>query len=263
MNTKRAQIAFTVVVVVLLAVFVVGALGGCEEQEPEALPTPTEAFFVNDFAQVLTEADAQAVAQAGEALATATKAQIVLVTVENTGNRTLEEYSLAIARDWALGDADLDNGVLLLFTTEGPHSRIEVGYGLEGALPDSKAGRILDTYLVPVYEDPASWSAGLTATYTALINAAYAEYGLADSQLPLETPEEAGEDVGPAELMMLLPILLVLVFVIFGMRRGLVHVGPGGFGGGYHRGGFGGGFHGGGGGFRGGGGGFGGGGASR
>ncbi len=243
------------------------AMTGCALFSAPTYPTATERFFVNDYADILTDSDEQAVYQAGVALQQATDAQVVLVTVDSLDGQELEDYAIGLARDWGIGDADKDNGVLLLFTTDGPHTRVEVGYGLEGALPDSKAGRILDTYLVPWYGDDTVWSKRLTDTYTALINEVYVEYGLSDSQLPLDTPmpeEIVLEDAGA--LAMLLPLLLILVFCCTGIRRSVLFGVP--FVGVHHRGGFhGGGFHGGGfrggGGFGGGGGGFGGGGASR
>ena len=223
-------------------------------------PEPTERFFVNDFADIMTDADEQAVYEAGAALYQATDAQIVLLTVTDLGGRSLEDYSLHIARDWGIGDEEKDNGILLLFTVDGPHSRIEVGYGLEGALNDSKAGRILDTYLVPWYEDSDAWSAQLTDTYKAILNEVYREYGLTENLLDVKTP--VSDDSG--EWIYAVFMLIVLVTLLSSKRGGLFFL-PyfGGFHHHHHGGGsgFGGGF--GGGGFRGGGGGFGGGGASR
>lgn len=230
-------------------------LGGCQMTEP-IYPDATERFFVNDFADVLNETDEQTVYETGVALYEATDAQVVLVTVDSLNGQTLEDYALGLARGWGIGDDEKDNGVLLLFTTDGPHTRIEVGYGLEGAINDSKAGRILDTYLVPWYDDDAAWSERLTETYTALLNEVYTEYGLTENRIPLNTPIISGEQ---DDWVLAVPMLIVLLLLLTSKRRGiffLPHFG------GFH-GGFGGGFRGGGGGFGGGGGGFGGGGASR
>ncbi len=230
---------------------------GCAADEV-SYPAATDRFFINDYADVLSDADEQAVFEAGVKLQQTTAAQVVLLTVDHIGDEALEDYARTIARDWGIGDAEKDNGILLLFTVDGPHSRIEIGYGLEGAIPDSKAGRILDTYLVPWYDDADAWSAQLADTYRAIINEVYAEYGLAENQLPLETPID---DNNEGDLLMLLPMLLVLILILSSKRRGIFFLPHfGGFAGGFHSGGS---SFGGGGGFRGGGGGFGGGGASR
>lgn len=231
-------------------------LTGCGNKQEPTYPEPTELFFVNDYADVMTDEDEQAVYKAGVALYEATDAQVVLLTVKDLGGQNLEEYALNVARKWGLGDEEKDNGLLLLFTTDGPHSRIEVGYGLEGVVNDSKAGRILDTYLVPWYEDEGAWSAQLTDTYKVLINEVYTEYGLTENLETVKTP--AQEDEG--SWLLAIPLLLVVILLLSTKRGGLFFLPH--FGGFHYHGGFGGGF-GGGGGFRGGGGGFGGGGASR
>lgn len=245
----------------------VALLAGCAGAKQPPYPSPTTEFYVNDFADVLSEQDAQRVQQAGVRLQQATQAQVVLVTVDSLDGRTLEDYAIGLAREWGIGDETLNNGVLLLFTTDGPHTRLEVGYGLEGALPDSKAGRILDQRLVPWYTQQEAWSTRLTDTYMALVNEVYAEYGLA-AQESVQDTEDLTEEWTKSDWLLVLPFLVVLALALLSTRRrfgGGFFGGPfiggppsGGFGGfGGHSGGFRGG------GFSGGGGGFGGGGASR
>lgn len=230
------------------------SLSGCVSAQ-RALPTPTDRFFVNDFADVLSPADEQTVYETGVRLQQETDAQVVLVTVNSLDGYSLEDYALELARLWGLGDAEKDNGLLLLFTTDGPHTRAEVGYGLEGALPDSKVGRILDDHLVPYYDNSAAWSAALTDTYRTYVNEVYAEYGLTESEYPVDFYGE-DEEGGWAEI-----VLIFVALLLFGLLRARgLRAHPGLFIGGFHH--HGGGFRGGGG-FSGGGGGFGGGGASR
>lgn len=253
-NARRVLCVLTAALMLLLV--------GCGESEP--LPSATERFFINDFADVMTDADEQTVYEAGVRLYQKTEAQVVLVTVDTLGGRDLESYALELARDWGIGDDEQNNGVLLLFTTDGPHSRLEIGYGLEGALPDSKAGRILDTYLVPAYGDESAWSAALTATYQGVTNEVYTEYGLTEEVYPLPDYDDmyAEGDAGDAIGMIVGMVMILVLLSLIGRRGGGGFV-PIFFGGFHHRGG---GFGGGGGsfgGFRGGGGGFGGGGASR
>ena len=109
-------------------------------------PTPTNEFFVNDFANVLTESDETEIFSKAENLYNACKAQVVVVTVNSLDGEEIEDYSIGLAREWGIGDKDKDSGILLLLSVGDREVRIEVGSGLEGALPDSKTGRILDTY---------------------------------------------------------------------------------------------------------------------
>lgn len=222
------------------------------------LPKPTKNFFVNDFANVISNADEEKMQQQGEALFKECGAQVVAVTVKSLNGEDLESYSLNLARSWRIGSDKNDDGILLLLAVDERKVRIEVGYGLEGALPDSKTGRILDTYGVDRFKKN-DFSTGLAAVYDSLINEVYIEKGLdpADGYTPVEdyslTTKEKVITYGIIAL-----IVLAFIFTNRGKRkRGFVYYG-GGFGGG--------GFSGSGssgGGFSGGGGSFGGGGSSR
>lgn len=222
------------------------------------LPKPTKNFFVNDFANVISNADEEKMQQQGEALFKECGAQVVVVTVKSLNGEDLESYSLNLARSWRIGSDKNDDGILLLLAVDERKVRIEVGYGLEGALPDSKTGRMLDTYGVDRFKKN-DFSTGLAAVYDSLVNEVYIEKGLdpADGYTPVEdyslTTKEKVITYGIIAL-----IVLAFIFTNRGKRkRGFVYYG-GGFGGG--------GFSGSGssgGGFSGGGGSFGGGGSSR
>lgn len=222
------------------------------------LPKPTKNFFVNDFANVISNADEEKMQQQGEALFKECGAQVVVVTVKSLNGEDLESYSLNLARSWRIGSDKNDDGILLLLAVDERKVRIEVGYGLEGALPDSKTGRILDTYGVDRFKKN-DFSTGLAAVYDSLINEVYIEKGLepADGYTPVEDYSLTTKEKVIAYGIIAL-IVLAFIFTNRGKRkRGFVYYG-GGFGGG--------GFSGGGsssGGFSGGGGSFGGGGSSR
>lgn len=222
------------------------------------LPKPTKNFFVNDFANVISNADEEKMQQQGEALFKECGAQVVVVTVKSLNGEDLESYSLNLARSWRIGSDKNEDGILLLLAVDERKVRIEVGYGLEGALPDSKTGRILDTYGVDRFKKN-DFSTGLAAVYDSLINEVYIEKGLdpADGYTPVEDYSLTTKEKVIAYGIIAL-IVLAFIFTNRGKRkRGFVYYG-GGFGGG--------GFSGSGssgGGFSGGGGSFGGGGSSR
>lgn len=222
------------------------------------LPKPTKNFFVNDFANVISNADEEKMQQQGEALFKECGAQVVVVTVKSLNGEDLESYSLNLARSWRIGSDKNDDGILLLLAVDERKVRIEVGYGLEGALPDSKTGRILDTYGVDRFKKN-DFSTGLAAVYDSLVNEVYIEKGLdpADGYTPVEDYSPTTKEKVIAYGIIAL-IVLAFIFTKRGKRkRGFVYYG-GGFGGG--------GFSGSGssgGGFSGGGGSFGGGGSSR
>ncbi|MDX1740414.1 MAG: TPM domain-containing protein, partial [Rhodothermales bacterium] len=69
--------------------------------------------------------------------------QLAVLTIRSLGAMAVEEYALEVARTWQLGTEQNDNGVLFLLAIDDREMRIEVGYGLEGVLPDVTASRIL------------------------------------------------------------------------------------------------------------------------
>lgn len=188
--------------------------------------------------------------------------QLAVAVIGTTGERSLEDYTIDLAREWGVGEKGGDNGVLLLIAIEDKKLRIEVGRGLEGTLTDLQSGRIIRQRLVPLLRNGDVGGAVLQGTAAIRQELGDTEVG----QLPPIQEEEPGSQGGsPWPLLFVLPIF-GLSMLGAGRRRGRFGGGFGGpvfWGGGFGGGGFGGGGGGGGGGFSGGGGGsFGGGGAS-
>ena len=101
--------------------------------------------------------------------------QIAILTVETLNGRVLENFSLEVARTWELGTSEFDNGVLLLIAEQERKMRIEVGYGLEGALPDATADRIIRYEMRPRFRE-GDFDAGVRAATSAIISAIEGEY---------------------------------------------------------------------------------------
>jgi len=125
----------------------------------QQLPKPSG--FVNDFAKVMNAQDAKTVETLAAAVKEKIGAELALVTVESYAPyATIGEYSIALAEAWGVGERGKDSGVLLVLAMAEREVRIEVGYGLEGAIPDSVAGRILDTAVIPAFRQ-GDFSGGL------------------------------------------------------------------------------------------------------
>lgn len=259
---------FLRVAMLLLVVVMAVSLTACGKESREQYPQPTDKFFVNDFAGVMSETDINTVYTQGAALDEATTAQAVVVTVDSLDGKEPADYALELGRQWGVGAEEEDNGVVILLSEGDREIYIAVGYGLEGALPDSKTGRIIDTYGMSYFSSD-NFSSGLVNIYNAIVNEIYIEYGMQPSEnyIPADLLPDVQSDtdsVGEIAISWIVLIILVALYMgIFGRRGGLFIFGsPRFFTGGFnHRGGFGsgGGF----GGFRGGGGSFGGGGAGR
>ncbi len=233
-------------------------------------PKPTSQFFINDFAEVIEQSAEDEIYSKGAALQEKTTAQVVVVTVDTLDGEEPADYALELGREWGVGQEEEDNGVVILLSKTERQIYIAVGYGLEGALPDSKTGRIIDIYGLD-YLKNNDFSNGLLEIFKAVVNEVYIEYGEEPEEgytAIEDTNEETLEEYGARVLVswVIMIAVVILFILIFGRRRrGFFWFGgPGGFGGGSGFGGFSGGSGGSfGGGFSGGGGSFGGGGAGR
>jgi uncharacterized protein len=196
-----------------------------------------------------------------------TSTQIVVAIFKKLPSPSLEDFTIRTAESWRVGRKDWDNGAVFFVFVDDRKMRIETGYGLEGALPDILAARILDEQVRPRFR-AGDWAGGLEAGIDAIMAATRGEY---------KPPPEKKK--GTPTLAIVIIVVFVLLFALLsifgnaasgqtygsrGSRRSRRWGGGGpwvggGWGGG---GGFGGGGSWGGGGFSGGGGSFGGGGAS-
>lgn len=167
---------------------------------------PRDFSYVQDYAKILSAEQKRQMEEAGRALDQQTKAQVVAVTVPSLEGQAPEAYALAILRGWGIGDAKLNNGVLLLVATEDRISRIEVGYGLEGVLPDGKTGEIRDRYMLPYFQKN-ELGTGLMHGYMAVAEAARSEY----PAQPVEA-KPAENSYGWKELLLM--IAAVVVFIL-------------------------------------------------
>ncbi|MEJ2655843.1 MAG: TPM domain-containing protein [Desulfobacterales bacterium] len=145
-----------------------------------------------------------------------TTAQLVVLTIKDLGGESIEDLSIRIANDqWKLGQKGKDNGVLFLIALNDRKYRIEVGYGLEGVLPDSLVGSLGRKLLVPYFKK-GDYSDGIFATTLALANIIAKHYGVKIQGMPaLEyrtQPSTRGSPAGPFST-----IIAVIFFIIMGI----------------------------------------------
>lgn len=142
-----------------------------------AIVSPKTEFYVNDYANLLSEETKEYIINTNVSLHSQTGAQIVVVTVENLEGNSLEDYATELFRSFGIGDKSKNNGVLLLLALEEREFRVEVGYGLEGILPDGKTGRIQDKYIIP-YLKENNWNDGIKNGFSAIVKIVAEEYGV-------------------------------------------------------------------------------------
>jgi uncharacterized protein len=215
-----------------------------------------------DLAQLLDQTDKDRITAELANFEKQKQLQLVVVTLPDLAGYTIEDWGLALGRSWGIGQKGKDNGVILLVAPKDHKLRIEVGYGLEGDLPDATANEIIRKDITPHFRN-GEMALGIEAGVQAIITTLGGTVDAAVA-VPAAQAESSPEDDG---LLFWVSLILFFGFVIFvnigrrGRRRGFW----GGYyviGGGFGSGGSSGGGSSGGGGFSGGGGSFGGGGAS-
>jgi uncharacterized protein len=159
---------------------------------------------VTDVAGVLSEADRSSLTARLAQLEAETGAQLVVLIVDTTAPEAIEQYSLRAVESWRLGREAVDDGVLLLVAVRDRNMRVEVGYGLEGALPDARARRIISEVITPHFRRD-DFAGGISAGADAIAAAIRGE--------DLPPPRESVRD-GRPDVFNLLPVILVVAVVL-------------------------------------------------
>jgi len=157
------------------AVFVLFCMTGTDAFAQSNPDFPTLTGRVVDQANLLdaaTESELDEQLAEHEAL---TSNQIVIVTVDTLNGFADADYALRLGRQWGIGTAERSNGVILLVAPNERKVRIEVGYGLEGALPDGLAGQIIRRNILPQFKE-SDYPGGIRSGVNAILQAVVGEY---------------------------------------------------------------------------------------
>ncbi|MEI7529486.1 MAG: TPM domain-containing protein [Elusimicrobiota bacterium] len=205
---------------------------------------PAPRAYVNDEAGVMDARTAGELNGVLSELDARAKAQVAVLVVNTLGGADIETYAAAIYKKWGVGDRRTNRGVLLLVAVQDHKARIEVGYGLEGILPDGLTGGIQDKYMVPYFRK-GDYSGGVSQGALAI-----ASVIAQDSRVELSAGPAQGGRTDPLppltagqKLLSLLVIGFVIILFIrhpFLMFFLLSNLNSRGGGGGFGRGGFGG-----------------------
>jgi len=180
-----------------------------------------------------------------------TGAEISVVSIKSLEGDSIENFSVKLFEKWGIGKKGKDNGVLLLTSIEDRKVRIEVGYGLEGILPDGLCGEIIDTYIIPHF-NKGIYGKGISLGVIAVASVIAKDAGVELSGGTIIVEQKGKVSLLGMILRILFFIMMIILFIrhpflfllFLGMSGGRGRSG-GGFSGGF--GGFGGGMSGGGG----------------
>ncbi len=199
----------------LILLLLVGPFFG---QAQNVIDPPNPPRLVNDLAGVLSKEQVAILEEKLVALDDSTSNQIAIVILKSLEGYEVQEYANKLFRKWGIGNKKTNNGVLILASIDDRKIWIEVGYGLEGAIPDVTASSIYRNEIVPEFKEQ-NYFRGLDNAINALSKAAVGEYKTKRNK------PSGGKSGGSAITFF---IILFVVIVILGAGRG----GGGGRGGG-------------------------------
>jgi uncharacterized protein len=215
---------------------------------------------VNDFANVIPPEKRARLEERLKDLDERASIELVVVTVPDLEGRTVEDYTVELAKKWKIGKREKNNGVLFFVAPKEKKVRIEVGYGLEGALTDALSRRILRMVVVPRFRN-GDFGGGIISGVDAIIGVVAHDLPNSPGATPRAAARPEARGLPPFLLIVIIFFLVIVVILSIIARRfrgfygggGGWGPGGGGFFGGGGRGGSDGGFSGGGGDFGGGG----------
>ena len=138
--------------------------------------------------------------------------QLAVLMVPSTAPEAIEQYALRVAEQWKIGRKKVDDGAILVVAKDDRALRIEVGYGLEGALNDATANRIIRELIVPRFRD-GDFYGGINAGLDRMMRVIDGE--------PLPAPAKAAPGA-QGETFQMLPVLLILALVAGSILRALL-----------------------------------------
>ena len=178
----------------------------------KSLPKPNPPSLVVDYANLISSYDQQQLNQKLIAIDDSSSNQIVVAIVQNLNGQVLEEVALNTFREWGIGNKKTNNGVLLLIALDERQVRIEVGYGLEGAIPDVTAKDIIERDIKPAFRQGHYYS-GINDAVDDIAKAAIGEY-------KVKREKKKGKDIGSLGFIIIVIIIIIIISASSGGRGG-------------------------------------------
>ncbi len=174
---------------------------------------PANDGWVTDLAGLLSTSEQSALEELMESYRSGSGHEIALLTIPSLESDALESFTLRVAETWGMGGEE-DLGALFLVSRDDRKMRIEVGYGLEGNLPDVICGRILEHVVAPEFRK-GRWFGGIRAGIEAIHAAAGGDYG------PIERTSRGQRRSAGGFAVLPMMIFVLLFFVLSRRRRGM------------------------------------------
>ncbi len=167
---------------------------------------------VNDFANVIDPAVEAEIDHRLDLLEQKTSSEIAVATIQSLGGTSSSDYANRLFKEWGVGQAKTDNGVLVVIAIDDRDMAIEVGYGLEGVLPDGLAGQIIREDFTPRFKE-GDYSGGIRSGVLRLADVVEKQQVLTPEQLA-QFNETGGSD---PPFWIVIPFFGLFVTIGFGM----------------------------------------------
>jgi uncharacterized protein len=181
------------------------------------IAVPTLSGRVTDETATLSVEQKAALEQTLQTFEARKGTQIAVLMVPTTAPESIEQYALRVAEQWKLGRKKVDDGAVLVVAKADRALRIEVGYGLEGALNDATSERIISEIIAPRFKQ-GDFYGGLTAGVDQIIRVANGE--------PLPAPADRPVQ-GTVGIVQYLPVIFILALIVGGVLRAMLGRLPG------------------------------------
>jgi uncharacterized protein len=175
----------------------------------QQLPDPMIPYrLVNDFTRLLTEQQQIELNDKLLAFNNETSTQIYVVTYDSLQGYPIDEFGYQLGEKWGIGQQDKNNGILILISPANRRITIQTGYGLEGAVPDAVAKRLIENIITPSFRE-GNYYAGIDSTANVLISLTRGEF-TADDYM------KSNNENFPAAIFI---IILIFFFIMFNTIR--------------------------------------------
>jgi uncharacterized protein len=185
-------------------------------------PYPAARGLINDFADIIPPADEEQMNSLSREVLEKADATLTVVTLKDIGGADIDEFTNRLYERWGVGKKGEDRGVMILVALKERRIRIEVGYGLEGVIPDGLAGQIRDQAIAP-YLKKGEFGPGLINGLSALAGIIAKDRGIELAGKPA-TPHE-GTSKGSRTAYGIFPFLFLLFLFFFLFRAGRLGIG--------------------------------------
>lgn len=183
------------------------------------IAVPPLVGHITDQTATLSAAQKAALEQTLQAFEARKGSQLAVLIVPTTAPEAIEQYALRVAEQWKLGRRKVDDGALLIVAKDDRTLRIEVGYGLEGALNDATSKRIISEIILPRFQQ-GDFNGGISAGVDQITRVIDGE--------PLPAPEgRPGGTGSTGGLSQYVPVIFMLALVLGGILRSVLGRFPG------------------------------------